>query len=85
MRQVGVLAAAGLHALDHHLERLADDHARARRFAQACAEAAPGVVDPDAVGTNIVVLDVGALGKRAADVVAASARAAAAHATPRTV
>ena len=70
MRQVGLLAAAGLHALDHHLERLADDHARARRFARACAEAAPGVVDPDAVETNIVVLDVGALGMRAADVVA---------------
>ncbi len=73
MRQVGVLAAAGLHALDHHVERLADDHARARRFAQACAEAAPGVVDPGAVETNIVVLDVGAVGMAAADVVAALA------------
>ena len=73
MRQVGVLAAAGLHALDHHLDRLADDHARARRFARACADAAPGVVDPEAVETNIVVLDVGALGLRAADVVAALA------------
>ncbi len=70
MRQVGVLAAAGLHALDHHVERLADDHARARRFAQACAEVAPGVVDPGAVETNIVVLDVGALGRTAAEVVA---------------
>ncbi len=70
MRQVGVLAAAGLHALDHHLDRLADDHARARRFARACADAAPGVVDPEAVATNIVVLDVGTLGMRAADVVA---------------
>ncbi|MFZ5869496.1 MAG: threonine aldolase family protein [Actinomycetota bacterium] len=58
MRQVGVLAAAGLHALDHHVDRLAEDHARARRLAQACAEALPGCVDPDAVHTNIVVLDV---------------------------
>jgi threonine aldolase len=58
MRQVGVLAAAGLHALDHHVDRLADDHARARRLAAACARARPGSVDPEAVQTNIVVLDV---------------------------
>jgi threonine aldolase len=70
MRQVGILAAAGLHALDHHVERLAEDHARARRFADACADAAPGVVDPATVETNIVVLDVGAVGRTAADVVA---------------
>lgn len=70
MRQVGILAAAGLHALEHHLQRLADDHARARRFAQACAEAAPGVVDPAAVETNIVVLDVGAAGLTATEAVA---------------
>lgn len=60
MRQAGVLAAAGLHALDHHVERLAEDHARARRLAEACAQARPGSVDPDAVQTNIVVLDVDA-------------------------
>jgi threonine aldolase len=58
MRQVGVLAAAGLHALDHHVERLVDDHRRARRLAEACADAALGSVDPDGVATNIVVLDV---------------------------
>ena len=34
MRQVGILAAACLHALDHHVERLAEDHARARRLAE---------------------------------------------------
>ncbi len=73
MRQVGILAAAGLHALDHHLERLAEDHARARRFAEGCADVAPGVVDPGSVETNIVVLDVGAVGMAAADVVAALA------------
>ena len=49
MRQVGILAAAGLHALDHHLERLADDHAHARLLAEACG------VDPASVDTNIVV------------------------------
>ncbi|MGH8893856.1 MAG: threonine aldolase family protein [Actinomycetes bacterium] len=57
MRQVGILAAAGLHALDHHIDRMADDHARARRIADAIAEVAPGVVDPAAVETNIVVLE----------------------------
>ena len=62
MRQVGILAAAGLHALDHHVERLADDHARARRFAEAAAAAAPGCVDPQRVQTNIVVLDVSGAG-----------------------
>ena len=51
MRQVGVLAAAGLHALDHHLERLADDHAHARLLAEACG------VDPATVDTNIVAFD----------------------------
>ena len=59
MRQVGILAAAGLYALDHHVERLADDHTRAARFAAACAEAAPASVEPAHVETNIVVLDVG--------------------------
>ncbi len=52
MRQVGVLAAAGLHALEHHVERLADDHANARLLAEACD------VDPASVDTNIVVVDV---------------------------
>ena len=51
MRQVGILAAAGLHALDHHVERLADDHAHARLL----AEAAGG--DPATVDTNIVVVE----------------------------
>jgi threonine aldolase len=54
MRQAGVLAAAALHALDHHRTRLAEDHARARAFAEALA-GLPGVeVDPARVATNIV-------------------------------
>jgi threonine aldolase len=52
MRQVGILAAAGLYALDHHLERLAEDHENARLLAAACG------VDPRSVATNIVVGDV---------------------------
>jgi threonine aldolase len=52
MRQVGVLAAAGLHALDHHIERMAEDHDNARLIAEACG------VDPATAPTNIVVVDV---------------------------
>jgi threonine aldolase len=58
MRQSGIVAAAGLYALDHHVERLADDHARAKRLAQGLA-ALPGVeLDPATVETNIVVFAV---------------------------
>jgi threonine aldolase len=55
MRQVGVLAAACLHALDHHLERLADDHRRARTLAAAFRRA-PGVEVPEP-DTNIVLVN----------------------------
>jgi threonine aldolase len=51
MRQAGILAAAGLYALHHHLTRLADDHARAQRLAAALGA-------PAAAPTNIVILDV---------------------------
>jgi threonine aldolase len=74
MRQVGILAAGGLWALDHHVERLADDHARARRFAEAAADAVPGSIDPARVETNIVVLDVAVAGWTPADFVAAAAQ-----------
>jgi threonine aldolase len=56
MRQAGILAAAGLYALDHNRERLHEDHARARTLARLAAHV-PGmrVVEPE---TNIVMLDV---------------------------
>lgn len=57
MRQVGILAAGGLHALEHHLPLLRHDHTRAHRIAGIVADAAPYAVDPAAVETNIVVLD----------------------------
>jgi threonine aldolase len=57
MRQVGVLAAAGLLALER-VERLSDDHARARRLALAAAERWPGSVDVALVQTNIVRIEV---------------------------
>ena len=64
-------AAAAQYALDHNIGRLADDHVNARSFAEAVAVAAPGVVAPELVATNIVVLDVG---DRAASQVVATAR-----------
>jgi threonine aldolase len=72
MRQVGILAAACRYALDHQLERLADDHARAGRLAAAVAEVRPELVDTREVETNIVVLDLEAAGLAAADVAAAA-------------
>lgn len=58
MRQAGIIAAGAAHALDFHVERLADDHASARRLANGLA-GLPGVeLAPDAVETNIVVFDV---------------------------
>ncbi|HET7304294.1 MAG TPA: GntG family PLP-dependent aldolase [Segeticoccus sp.] len=67
MRQAGILAAAGLWALDHHVARLAEDHARTHAVAEALAKACPGVVDPLTVETNILVFDVSPAGWPAAD------------------
>jgi threonine aldolase len=71
-RQAGVLAAAGLYAIRHNVERLAEDHAHARQIAEILADAAPGSVKPDQVETNIVVADLAATGKTVAEVVAAA-------------
>jgi threonine aldolase len=58
MRQAGIVAAAGLYALDHHVERLAEDHANARVLADGLASV-PGVeLDADRVETNIVIFEV---------------------------
>jgi threonine aldolase len=57
MRQAGVLAAAGLYALRNNIDRMADDHVRARRLAEGIAAVAPEVVDRSAVDTNMAVLD----------------------------
>ena len=54
MRQTGYLAAAGIHALDHHVERLADDHANAKLLAEAIAELDCFQIDPKNVETNIL-------------------------------
>lgn len=63
MRQAGVLAAAGLYALEHNLDRLGEDHRRAQRLAQALA-AMPGAdLNPEEVRTNIVIFDISPTGK----------------------
>ena len=69
MRQAGIVAAAGLFALDHNVDRLADDHARARRLADGWI-AAGLPVDLELVQTNFVQLDVGALGIAVEDALA---------------
>jgi threonine aldolase len=58
MRQAGIIAAAGIYALEHHVARLAEDHDRARSLARGLAEI-PGIaVDASRVDTNIVIFDV---------------------------
>ncbi len=58
MRQAGIIAAGALYALEHHIDRLAEDHANARLLAQA-VRTTPGVkLDPETVDTNIVIFEV---------------------------
>jgi threonine aldolase len=58
MRQAGIVAAAALYALDHHVDRIADDHARARRLGEALVDAGVNI-DLEQVETNFVQIDVG--------------------------
>jgi threonine aldolase len=71
MRQAGVLAAAALHALDHHVERLAEDHRNAQVLARAIAQT-PGLrLEPAEVETNLVWFNVDRSLGTARDVAAA--------------
>ena len=54
MRQAGIIAAAGVYVLEHHVERLAEDHENARLLAEGLAAIEPVQVDPGAVQTNMV-------------------------------
>ncbi|HET7650310.1 MAG TPA: low-specificity L-threonine aldolase [Gammaproteobacteria bacterium] len=58
MRQAGILAAAGLYALDHHVERLAEDHANAKLLAEGLAQIRDIHLDPATVQTNMIFLQV---------------------------
>ncbi|HVH80176.1 MAG TPA: GntG family PLP-dependent aldolase, partial [Stellaceae bacterium] len=75
MRQSGILAAAGLYALDHNVDRLTDDHANARIIAERLAAVPGGVIDLAAVQTNIVIWD---MAPEAPDAAAVVSRAKAA-------
>src|SRR4029078_4651062 len=70
LRQSGILAAAGLYALDHNVERLAEDHANARRLGDMLG-GVPGIriMNPE-VETNIVFLDPSPSGRKPKDIVA---------------
>lgn len=70
MRQVGIIAAAAIFALDNNIARLADDHARAKKIAVALAKVDASLVDPTKVVTNIVGLDLSKIGITAADLTA---------------
>ena len=63
MRQVGIIASAGLYALDHHLERLREDHEYAKRLAVGLKELRGVSIHPEQVETNIVLFDVADSGK----------------------
>ena len=71
MRQAGILAAAGLYALAHHVERLKEDHAHAKELATILHNIPSVSVNPGDVETNIVFFDVKESGRSPADIVAA--------------
>jgi threonine aldolase len=75
MRQAGILAAAGLVALDTMVDRLAEDHQNARRLAQGLANIDGITVDADSIQTNIVIFDVDEKVGKAPDFIKAMAEA----------
>jgi threonine aldolase len=70
MRQSGILAAAGIYALEHHITRLKEDHERARRLAGLLQKIPTVVVDPAQVETNIVLFEVRDRARPAAELLA---------------
>jgi threonine aldolase len=75
MRQAGIIAAGALHALRHHVQRLADDHRNARRLAEGLAGGQRLILDPDRVETNIVIGSVPEGGPHAGELVREFAQA----------
>jgi threonine aldolase len=68
MRQAGIIAAAGVYALEHHVTRLAEDHAHATMLAQSLAALPAVSLNPMDVETNIIIFDVGASGREAKEI-----------------
>jgi threonine aldolase len=85
MRQSGLLASGALYALDHHRDRLLEDHDKAREFARSMARAAGVCVDPAFIETNIVNVDLVDLDARAVAERAASRGVLLLATTPRTL
>lgn len=71
MRQAGVLAAAGLYALDHNIDRLTEDHEKAKWLAQELAEVRGLSIDLESVQTNIIIISVETVGKSPEAILAA--------------
>jgi threonine aldolase len=69
MRQAGVIAAAGLYALEHHIDRMADDHRRIRGMAELLASVEGLEVDLGKVQTNMVYVGTRGTGRRATEIV----------------
>ena len=70
MRQVGILAAGALYAVEHNIDRLAEDHDNARILAEGLSGIEDFDIDPDRVQTNIVIFDISKTGRTSAEVVA---------------
>jgi threonine aldolase len=68
MRQAGIIAAAGIYALDHHIERLRKDHENAKRLALGLKEIKGLSIHPEQVETNIIIFDIEGAGKTALQV-----------------
>jgi threonine aldolase len=71
MRQAGFLAAAGIYALDHHIDRLEEDHRKAQKMAQGLANIKNVLIHPAEVETNILFFDVSRAERTAQEVTAA--------------
>jgi threonine aldolase len=70
MRQAGILAAAAIYALDNNIERLKDDHAKARFFAEELSTLAGFTIDIEGVHTNIVIIDIEKANKAPGEILA---------------
>ena len=71
MRQIGFLAAAGIYALDHHIDRMEEDHRKAKKMARGLAGIKNIIINPDEVETNILFFDVSPAERTAHEVGAA--------------
>ncbi len=74
MRQAGIIAAAGIYALDHHIERLQEDHQNAKRLAMGLKEIKGVSINPEDVETNIVIFDISQTGITASQLAEAMKR-----------